>query len=115
MAFPEDDLAAVVDALIGNVFRHTPQGTRFVVRVERRDRHVRLTVDDAGPGVADPEAALTRGVSVGGSTGLGLDIVARAARTADGELTIARAPLGGARVTVSFALADARAAGDGDR
>ncbi|NEC35163.1 sensor histidine kinase [Streptomyces rubrogriseus] len=115
VAFPEDDLAAVVDALIGNVFRHTPQGTRFVVRVERRDRHVRLTVDDAGPGVADPEAALTRGVSVGGSTGLGLDIVARAARTADGELTITRAPLGGARVTVSFALADARAAGGGDR
>ncbi|MFA3878077.1 ATP-binding protein [Streptomyces sp. MMCC 100] len=115
VAFPEDDVAAVVDALIGNVFRHTPQGTRFLVRVERRDRHVHLTVDDAGPGVADPEAALTRGVSVGGSTGLGLDIVARAARTADGELTITRAPLGGARVTVSFALADARAVGGGER
>ncbi|MFI0572499.1 sensor histidine kinase [Streptomyces tendae] len=115
VAFPEDDLAAVVDALIGNVFRHTPQGTRFVVRVERRDRHVHLTVDDAGPGVADPEAALTRGVSVGGSTGLGLDIVARAAGTADGELTITRAPLGGARVTVSFALADVRAVGGAGR
>ncbi|WP_217168110.1 HAMP domain-containing sensor histidine kinase [Streptomyces sp. AC512_CC834] len=107
VAFSEDDLAAVVDALIGNVFRHTPQGTAFAVRVERQGRHVHLTVDDAGPGVADPGAALTRGVSVGGSTGLGLDIVARAARTADGELTISRAPLGGARVRVSFALADA--------
>ncbi|MFF9905637.1 ATP-binding protein [Streptomyces olivaceus] len=106
VAFSEDDLAAVVDALIGNVFRHTPHGTRFVVRVERQDRHVVLTVDDAGPGVADPDAALTRGVSVGGSTGLGLDIVARAARAADGELTITRAPLGGARVRVSFALAE---------
>ncbi|MBH5129498.1 HAMP domain-containing histidine kinase [Streptomyces sp. G3] len=115
VAFPEDDLAAVVDALIGNVFRHTPQGTRFLVRVERREAHVHLTVDDAGPGVADPRAALTRGVSVGGSTGLGLDIVARAARTADGELTIARAPLGGARVTVSFALADAPVPGGGAR
>ncbi|MEG3627638.1 sensor histidine kinase [Streptomyces poriticola] len=103
--FPEDDLAAVVDALIGNVFRHTPQGTAFAVRVERAAGHVLLTVDDAGPGVADPGAALTRGVSVGGSTGLGLDIVARAARAADGELTITRAPMGGARVQVSFALA----------
>lgn len=105
--FPEDDLAAVVDALIGNVFRHTPQGTAFAVRVERDERHVMLTVDDAGPGVADPEAALTRGVSTGGAggTGLGLDIVARAARTADGELRITRSPLGGARVRVSFALA----------
>jgi signal transduction histidine kinase len=104
--FPEDDLAAVVDALIGNVFRHTPQGTAFAVRVERRDRHVLLTVDDAGPGVADPEAALTRGVSVGGAggTGLGLDIVARAARAADGELEIGRSPMGGARVRVSFGL-----------
>lgn len=103
--FPEDDLAAVVDALIGNVFRHTPQGTAFAVRVERTDRHVLLTVDDAGPGVADPDAALTRGVSVGGSTGLGLDIVARAARAAGGELEIGGAPMGGARVRVSFGLA----------
>ncbi|MFF0063552.1 sensor histidine kinase [Streptomyces sp. NPDC005279] len=105
--FPEDDLAAVVDALIGNVFRHTPQGTAFAVRVERTDRHVLLTVDDAGPGVADPDAALTRGVSVGGSTGLGLDIVARAARTADGQMQITRAPMGGARVQVAFGLAGA--------
>lgn len=102
--FPEDDLAAVVDALIGNVFRHTPQGTAFAVRVERTDRQVLLTVDDAGPGVADPQTALTRGVSVGGSTGLGLDIVARAARAAEGELRITRAPMGGARVQVTFAL-----------
>ncbi|MFK4221864.1 ATP-binding protein [Streptomyces sp. NPDC019890] len=103
--FPEDDLAAVVDALIGNVFRHTPQGTAFAVRVERTVRHVVLTVEDAGPGVADPDAALTRGVSVGGSTGLGLDIVARAARAAGGELEISGAPMGGARVRVSFELA----------
>ncbi|MEU1278565.1 HAMP domain-containing sensor histidine kinase [Streptomyces sp. NPDC005805] len=111
--FPEDDLAAVVDALIGNVFRHTPQGTAFAVRVERADRHAVLIVDDAGPGVADPEAALTRGVSTGGGggTGLGLDIVARAAREADGELTITRGPLGGARVTVSFSLAESEPEG----
>ncbi|MFD8233011.1 ATP-binding protein [Streptomyces sp. NPDC059696] len=115
VAFSEDDLAAVVDALIGNVFRHTPEGTAFAVRVERAERHVLLTVDDAGPGVADPDAALTRGVSVGGSTGLGLDIVARASRAADGELTITRAPLGGARVGVSFALADTAGTGGAAR
>ncbi|MCX4824525.1 HAMP domain-containing histidine kinase [Streptomyces sp. NBC_01142] len=106
--FPEDDLAAVIDALIGNVFRHTPQGTAFAVRVERTDRHVVLMVDDAGPGISDPDSALTRGVSVGGSTGLGLDIVARAARTADGQMQITRAPMGGARVRVAFALAESR-------
>ncbi|MER7481329.1 HAMP domain-containing sensor histidine kinase [Streptomyces sp. NPDC126510] len=115
VAFPEDDLAAVVDALIGNVFRHTLEGTAFSVRVERVEQHVFLTVDDAGAGVADPDAALTRGVSVGGSTGLGLDIVARAARAADGELTITRGPLGGARVRVSFVLADSGGTGGAAR
>ncbi|MEU6682795.1 HAMP domain-containing sensor histidine kinase [Streptomyces sp. NPDC046832] len=115
VAFSEDDLAAVVDALIGNVFRHTPEGTAFAVRVERAERHVLLTVDDAGPGVADPDAALTRGVSVGGSTGLGLDIVARASRAADGELTVTRGPLGGARVRVSFARADAAGTGGAEQ
>ncbi|MGI5372545.1 sensor histidine kinase [Streptomyces iakyrus] len=114
VALPEDDLAAIVDALIGNVFRHTPEGTAFAVRVERAERHVILTVDDAGPGVADPDAALTRGMSITGSTGLGLDIVARASRAADGELSITRAPMGGARIRVSFLLADAAGA-DGAR
>ncbi|MFD8066659.1 sensor histidine kinase [Streptomyces parvulus] len=108
VAFPEDDLAAVVDALIGNVFRHTPQGTAFVVRVEREGGHVFLTVDDAGPGVADPEAALTRGVSVGGSTGLGLEWGAGAPRGAGGKGPHPGPRGGGPGVRVSFALAGAR-------
>ena len=37
------------------------------------------SVDDAGPGIADPAAAVRRGVSGAGSTGLGLDIVHRVA------------------------------------
>lgn len=102
---PDDDLAAVVDALIGNVFRHTPQGTAFAVQVERTAQQVVLTVDDAGQGIDDPGSALARGVSIGGSTGLGLDIADRAARAAGGSLRIAHSPLGGARVQVTFALA----------
>src|SRR5690606_31996937 len=43
--FPQDELAAVVDALIGNVFRHTPQGTAFAVRVERADERVLFIQD----------------------------------------------------------------------
>ncbi|MCC3650455.1 HAMP domain-containing protein [Streptomyces sp. S07_1.15] len=104
---PYDDLAAVVDALIGNVFQHTPEGTAFAVEVERTAGSVVLCVDDAGPGIADPDLALERGVSVGGSTGLGLDIALRAARTTRGDLTIGRGPLGGARVRVELGLAAA--------
>ncbi|MFI2300835.1 sensor histidine kinase [Actinacidiphila glaucinigra] len=101
----EDDLAAVVDALIGNVFRHTPQGTALAVTVERSGRAVLLTMDDAGPGIGDPDTARARGVSVGGSTGLGLDIVQRAASAAGGGMEITGSPLGGARVRVTLGLA----------
>ncbi|MDX2646160.1 HAMP domain-containing sensor histidine kinase [Streptomyces sp. PA03-1a] len=102
----EDDLAAVVDALIGNVFRHTPQGTALSVTVERTAaRTVLLTVDDAGPGISDPDTARARGVSVGGSTGLGLDIVQRAAAACGGGMEITRGPLGGTRVRVTLGLA----------
>ncbi|NJQ02631.1 HAMP domain-containing sensor histidine kinase [Streptomyces zingiberis] len=111
-----DDLAAVVDALIGNVFQHTPEGTAFAVEVERTAQAVVLSVDDAGPGIADPDLALARGVSVGGSTGLGLDIAHRAARATRGDVTIGRGPLGGARVRVTLGLAAAGApAGTGSR
>jgi signal transduction histidine kinase len=102
---PQDDLAAVVDALIGNVFQHTPEGTALAVRVERTAQAVVLVVEDAGPGIADPDRALARGVSVGGSTGLGLDIAHRAARATRGDVTITRGPMGGARVRVMLGLA----------
>ncbi|WP_244872214.1 ATP-binding protein [Catellatospora sp. TT07R-123] len=96
---PRADVIGAVDALVGNIFRHTPQGTGFRLRVTGQQ----LVVEDAGPGIADPEAALRRGVSGGGSTGLGLDIVCRVARQAGGTVTVDRGDLGGARITVSLA------------
>ncbi|MFP8961063.1 sensor histidine kinase [Streptomyces nanhaiensis] len=108
---PEEDLAAAVDALVGNVFRHTPEGTALAVGVHRTAHAVVVTVDDAGPGIPDPERALARGASVGGSTGLGLDIAHRAADTGRGRLEVGRAPLGGARVLMELELAPERAPG----
>ncbi|MDH6115118.1 signal transduction histidine kinase [Kitasatospora sp. MAP12-15] len=101
----EDDLAALVDALVGNVFRHTRQGTPFAVSVRRTALSIVLVVEDGGPGIDDPAGALSRGVSVGGSTGLGLDIARRAAASAGGQVLIGRSSLGGARVEVVFGLA----------
>ncbi|WP_405486439.1 ATP-binding protein [Streptomyces sp. NBC_00096] len=100
----DDDVAAVVDALIGNVFRHTPAGTPFAVRVVRLPQAVALVVEDGGPGIPDPHQALSRGSSTG-STGLGLDIVSRAAVATGGTMRIVRSPLGGAHITVVFVLA----------
>ncbi|MFC1433649.1 ATP-binding protein [Streptacidiphilus sp. N1-3] len=103
---PEDDLAAVVDALVGNVFRHTDPGTAFAVRLVRAAQVVVLTVEDAGPGIPDPDDALVRGASAA-STGLGLDIARRAAAATRGTVEIRRGPMGGAQVSVTFGLASA--------
>ncbi|MFF3159371.1 sensor histidine kinase [Streptomyces sp. NPDC057910] len=98
---PEEALAAAVDALLGNVFSHTPDGTALRVRVEGRgDSGVRLVVEDDGPGI-DP-THLRRGASGSGSSGLGLDIVQRLAQSTGGNLSLSSPPGGGARVHVTF-------------
>jgi signal transduction histidine kinase len=59
------DAEAAVDALIGNVFAHTPDGSGYAVAVRRYDWTVELAVDDAGAGISDPRAALARGRDAG--------------------------------------------------
>ncbi|MGE0298595.1 sensor histidine kinase [Pseudonocardia sp.] len=83
---PRADLEAAVDALLGNVFAHTPDGTPFSVTL-RGGGTVELVVADDGPGLPDPAAA-DRGASRAGSTGLGLDIARRAAEAAGGALLL---------------------------
>ncbi len=110
---PRSELAAALDALLGNVFRYTPQGTPFEVALTRRDGYVAVRVDDAGAGIDNPDRALRRGASDGGSTGLGLDIVRRAALAGRGAVDVDRASLGGTSVVVL--LADAEPASPGGR
>jgi signal transduction histidine kinase len=90
------ELILAVDAMLGNVFAHTPEGAGFRVSISPAG----LLVDDAGPGIADPAASVRRGVSGAGSTGLGLDIVRRVAEAAGGRIEIARGSLGGARIAL---------------
>jgi signal transduction histidine kinase len=105
VAVGRGDLAACVDALLGNVFAHTPDGTAFAVRLTARPGGgAVLTVEDAGPGLAAAGMAL-RGVSGAGSTGLGLDIVARTARRFGGDLRLDRSSLGGLRAVVDLLAA----------
>ncbi|WP_431783398.1 sensor histidine kinase [Streptomyces chumphonensis] len=102
VAVSEEDVVAALDALLGNVFRHTPPGTRCGVYAGPSDGVPTLVVEDAGPGVPAGEAARTRGHSGGASSGLGLDIATRAARAAGGGLVIGPGRLGGARVCLRF-------------
>jgi signal transduction histidine kinase len=97
-----EDLATCVDTLLENVFAHTPEGVGFLVRLTRRQGGgACLVVADSGPGFDDASMA-HRGVSRGGSTGLGLDIVRRTAEASGGMLTLARPPSGGAVVVVDL-------------
>jgi signal transduction histidine kinase len=100
------ELAAALDALLGNVFRHTPEGTAFSVDVHNGGDAVIVLVSDAGPGIADPEAAMARGNSGGrdGSTGLGLDIVRRVAESTGGDVRIGSSVLGGTEVRIWIGL-----------
>jgi signal transduction histidine kinase len=94
------DLETALDALLGNVLSHTPDGAGLAVSLAPGPTGSwLLEVDDDGPGFAD-SAVLQRGDSRAGSTGLGLDIARRTAVASGGDLTIGRAPGGGARVTM---------------
>jgi signal transduction histidine kinase len=96
---PASDLIGAVDALIGNVFQHTAQGVAFRLTVGPHG----LVVEDAGEGIADAQAALLRGSSGAGSTGLGLSIVHRVAALAGGAVYVGRSDsLGGARVALAL-------------
>lgn len=96
------ELDVCLDALLNNVFTHTPDGTPFSVDVVAgQDRAWLLVVQDGGPGL--PGNALpTRGASGGSGTGLGLDIVRRTAEATGGHLSAGRSSEGGARIEVTF-------------
>jgi len=95
-----DELAAAVDAVLGNVFAHTPDGTGFTVTLTGAPGGgAVLSVADDGPGM--PHGLVLRGVSGAGSTGLGLDIARRAAQASGGRLELADG-FPGAVVTLWF-------------
>ncbi|CAL9461462.1 hypothetical protein SUDANB108_02653 [Streptomyces sp. enrichment culture] len=111
------DLAAALDALLGNVFRHTPEGTAFAVDVHNAEDAVIVLVSDAGPGIPDPATAMARGRGSGsdGSTGLGLDIVRRLAESTGGDVRIGSSVLGGTEVRIWIQLDGRAPSGGGHR
>ena len=98
----DDELGALVDVLIGNVFAHTDEGVGYVIRVRNtEDGLAELIVEDEGRGFP-ATGSLQRGHSSSGSTGLGLDIAARSAERSGGRITLGSSQSGGARVEVVF-------------
>ena len=102
---PRSDLAAATDSLIGNIFKHTPEGSGFTITLHHGEGGVLILISDAGPGIPDPNMALRRGSSGAGSTGLGLDIARRVAESTGGGVKIGTSALGGTQVQLRLRTA----------
>ena len=75
---PSRMIATAVSELAQNILRYAGRGEIRVRAVERRgSRGVEIEAVDQGPGIADPEQALTDHYSTGGTLGLGLPGVRR--------------------------------------
>ncbi|MGO4599846.1 sensor histidine kinase [Terrabacter sp. 2RAF25] len=94
-------LHQVVANLLGNARTHTPDGTRVTTSVRPEGDWVRVAVHDDGPGVPDtlqPNVfeRFARGddarVRAGGSTGLGLSIVAAVSKAHGGRVELDSQP-----------------------
>jgi PAS domain S-box-containing protein len=117
IAVDAEPLAAAVDAalverivenLLANAVKHTPNGTRVAVSVRDSGSDALIVVDDGGPGVPPP---LRRSIfdifdrggkdpSTSAGTGIGLSIVAQFAAVHGGRAWVEEAPGGGASFRV---------------
>ncbi|HEY7614797.1 MAG TPA: ATP-binding protein [Gemmatimonadales bacterium] len=103
-------LGMSVDQLLDNARRHTPAGTRVDVTVAVDNGHVRVGVEDEGPGVPDEmlprlfnhffRGDPARGREAG--LGLGLTMVAAVADLHHGRVTAERGSPQGLRIALEF-------------
>jgi signal transduction histidine kinase len=121
MSGARDDVQRVAINLLENALRHTPDGTHVKVATRPLPGDgAQLEVSDDGPGVAPDlaprlfERFVRGGGDRAGSVGLGLAIVAAVAEAHGGDVSVDRAPGGGARFVVRFGVGDVNA-GDPSR
>ena len=104
---PAEWLDRLVSVLIDNACRYSNDGGHVEVTVSSVDERVTLTVDDSGPGIPEEERdhvfqRFHRASASPGGAGLGLSIAHAVVRATGGHSEVGSAPLGGARVIVSW-------------
>lgn len=104
-----DMVERIVENLVVNATKYTPQGTRIAVLVERQDSVVLLRVVDEGPGVpAEHREAIFEPFfrvddhSPSPGTGVGLALVASFAQLHGGRAWVEEGPGGGASFHVTL-------------
>ncbi len=106
-------LQIMVENLIRNAIRHSPQGAPVSIEARCREDMVEVAVRDEGPGIPDDylNKVFERGVrvpeSIGRSdgTGLGLAIASNVAQLHRGKITVEKNGEGGCSFVVSLPLA----------
>ncbi|NGZ83117.1 ATP-binding protein [Duganella aceris] len=104
-----ESMAALLDNLISNAIKYSPEAGRIAVRLAAREQGYRLTIADQGPGIAPAlrQKVFERFYRVPGQeqsgSGLGLAIAERAAERNDGTISLSQGDDGaGLTVTVDF-------------
>ena len=114
----EDALTEVLDALVSNALKYTPDHGRIRLAVERdaSGKHVRVAVADSGIGVAEADCErifepFARAASAQRSSrpgvGLGLAFVKAVIEANGGQIGVRKADLGGAEFVLDLPRAEA--------
>jgi two-component system sensor histidine kinase QseC len=110
-----ESLASMVDNLINNAIKYSPEGTTVTVHVARDGDHAVLSVSDRGPGIPPPlrervfDRFFRNPEQTQSGSGLGLAIVKSVVDRHGGEVTLGDAAGGGLLATVRLPLAEADA------
>jgi len=108
------DLARILDELVSNALKFTPEGGRVSIDAAQLDGRVSITVEDTGPGMSPETLAhafdrFYRGADASArsaaGTGLGLAIARDLAARNDGILTLSAEPGRGVQATISIPAA----------
>jgi len=110
VAVPAEWVDRLLGILLDNACRYTPEGGRVIVSVDSHRNRSRIGVDDSGPGIPPEERRrifnrFHRATATASGAGLGLAIADAIVQASRGRWELERAPIGGARIAVSWARA----------